>query len=335
MNQAQEKYDKAEECFTAEWKKDNGEVLTRKYYQQMKEELKELFENLQSKEEIYKELLKQQPQQGIIVTETSFGKFKAIHPASFPLDFLDILEKINNLLDKETFTKSFGLRLKHNELIEIISEKLKVKFVSSKDYNDGIIPLREIHGEDVCCTGELGWFDCRVSTTTIYINYDYYGIVEGNLQWLRMLIFITIAHELCHFLVYHTGTESPTHNAFGEQKIESGECWELKNLGGIVNHAARNESPFVVEWLHINRGSGGKYLATASIENMEKLAMGNEMVFPVTLSTIDGEIEGLQKYKHDRHCVESSKDRPFIQYKGPKLVMHEKMPDKKGRYFQL
>ena len=146
MNDAQSEYNEAKKCFTADWKKDNGEVLTRKYYQQMKEELKELFENLQSKEEIYKELLKQQPQQGIIVTETSFGKFKAIHPASFPLDFLDILEKINNLLDKETFTKSFGLRLKHNELIEIISEKLKVKFVSSKDYNDGIIPLREIHG---------------------------------------------------------------------------------------------------------------------------------------------------------------------------------------------
>jgi hypothetical protein len=64
MNQAQKEYNEAKECFTAEWKKDNGEVLTRQYFQQIKLELKEYYDNLQRKEETYNLLLKQQ---GIIM----------------------------------------------------------------------------------------------------------------------------------------------------------------------------------------------------------------------------------------------------------------------------
>jgi hypothetical protein len=67
MNLAQIEYNQAKECFTAEWKQDNGEVLTRQYYQQMKVELKEYYDNLQRKEETYNLLLKQQSQQGIIM----------------------------------------------------------------------------------------------------------------------------------------------------------------------------------------------------------------------------------------------------------------------------
>ena len=67
MNQAQNEYNEAKECFTAEWKKDNGEVPTRQYYQQMKVELKELYESLQSSKETYNLLLKQKSQQGIII----------------------------------------------------------------------------------------------------------------------------------------------------------------------------------------------------------------------------------------------------------------------------
>ncbi|KAJ2989078.1 hypothetical protein HDV02_005182, partial [Globomyces sp. JEL0801] len=57
-------------------------------------------------------------------------------------------------------------------------------------------------------------------------------------------------HELCHFFVHHAKVDSPTHQSFGEEKQEAGECWELQNLGGIVNHAARSKSPLLVEWLH-------------------------------------------------------------------------------------
>jgi hypothetical protein len=72
MNKAQKKLEDAEARFTAGWKRRNGEELTDQYDQEMKVELKEFNDNLQSarqvllsKEAIYLEEKKAQQQQGI------------------------------------------------------------------------------------------------------------------------------------------------------------------------------------------------------------------------------------------------------------------------------
>ena len=109
----------------------------------------------------------------------------------------------------------------------------------------------------------------------------------------------------------------------------AGECWELQNLGGNVNHAASSESPLLVKRLHTYTSQGDWYLSPTSIEQLD-LIMTGQKTFPLTLNTTDEDISGLQKFKSERHCVESPTDRPFIPYTGPKLIKFQRIPDRKG-----
>lgn len=60
--------------------------------------------------------------------------------------------------------------------------------------------------------------------------------------------------------------------------------------------------------------------------------INGQQVFPLSLHTDDGDGDdtGLQKFKSERHCVESHTNRPFIRYTGTKLIKHQKKPDRKG-----
>ncbi|KAI8892863.1 hypothetical protein BC833DRAFT_625423 [Globomyces pollinis-pini] len=174
------------------------------------------------------------------------------------------------LFSCRTYTKMAmkGCPKIYPQLKQILSEvELKIHFVRSNDFNESIIPLREAYGDDLCCNGELGWFDSQISATSVYINYDYYQMDGSNVQWLQMLIFITTMHELCHFFVHHVEVDGRTPSFVWGKKQEAGECWELQNLGGIVNHAARSKSPLLVEWLHT---------CTTTELKLQSLKIGND-----------------------------------------------------------
>ena len=265
------------------------------------------------------------------VDSSTFEHFTVYHPSSIPAALLAPLKKLNSLLNNDAFFATFPLDASTEDLKQIFTNgRLEIRFVRSREFNDSIIPLREKYGEDVCCASELGWFDSRVSPNSVYINYDYCQTDDSNIQWLGMLIFITTMHELCHLLVHHCKVQSPTHTTFGEETTEAGECWELKNLGGVVNHAARPESPLFVKWLHTHTVTGDCFLSRTSIDQLD-LIMNGQQDFPLNLDTNDEDVTGLQKFKCERHCVESpTTNRPFIPYTGPKLIKHQKKPDRKG-----
>jgi hypothetical protein len=258
--------------------------------------------------------------------------FIVYYPLSMPVALLRPLLKLNTLLNNnDALFETFRLGVPPEDLKQTFSDKqLAIRFVGSKKFNEFIIPLREVHGDDVCCGEELGWFDYRISANSVYINYDYCQTDGSNNVWLEMMIFITTMHELSHFLVYHSKIDSPTQSLFEEEKTEAGECWEIHNLGGSVNHAAKPKSRLLVEWLHTHTATGDRYLSLTSIDQLN-MVMNGELTFPLNLDSTDEDVAGLQKFKSDRHCVENpSIHRPFIPYTGPKLIMHQKKPDRKG-----
>ena len=268
----------------------------------------------------------------ILVNEWSsrFENFTVYHPSSTPVALLTPLRNLDSLLSNNEFLDTFSFVLPHGGLREILGRvRLHIRLVASKDYNKDIIIFRERFGEDLCCDGELGWFDPRVSTQAVYINYDYYNSDGLNMQWLIMLIFITSVHEISHFLVFHGQIDSPTHSTFGKVVSEAGECWEIENLGGIVSHAALLESPFSVKRLLIRNGTTDEYLSESCIEKFDLASTGKQS-FPLNLDTTDEVFTGLQKYKNERHCIDIPAHRPYIPYTGPKLIKHERKPDRKG-----
>lgn len=265
-----------------------------------------------------------------VLNFSHFEHFTVYHPPSMPAVLLTPLKKLDVLLNNDSFFATFPLDLPQEKLKQIFSDvQLKIHFVCSKKFNEDIVDRRQVYGNDVCCDGELGWFDSRVSANSVYINYDYYQIDESNIQWLEMLIFITTMHELCHFLVYHSKIDSPTHSLFGKETAEAGECWELQNLGGIVNHAASPESPLLVKRLYTHHATGDWYLSPTSIEQLD-LIMTGQKNFPLNLDTTKEDVAGLQKFKSDRHCVESIANRPFIPFTNDTLIKYPRKPDRKG-----
>jgi hypothetical protein len=261
---------------------------------------------------------------------TQYENFTVYHPPSIPAVLLTPLKKLDALLNNDSLFATFPLGLPQEKLKQIFSGvPLKIHFVRSKQFNDDILDRREVYGDDVCCDGELGWFDSRISANSVHINYDYCQIDESNIQWLKMLIFITAMHELCHLLVHHSKIDSPTHSSFGEEKAEAGECWELQNLGGIINHAARPQYPLLVKRLYTHNATGDWYLPPTSIEQLD-LIMTGQQTFPLNFHTTDEDVAGLQKFKSDRHCVESTLNRPYIPYTDDTLIKYQRKPDRKG-----
>ena len=71
-------------------------------------------------------------------------------------------------------------------------------------------------------------------------------------------------------------------------------------------------------------------MSPTSIEQFG-LIMNGQKTIPLSLNTTDEDIDGLQKFKSERRCVESPTDRPFIPYTGPKLIKFQRIPDRKGK----
>jgi hypothetical protein len=65
MQDARQELKEAKEAFTLDWKKEDGEELTRMFYKEMKVALKELHDSLQAARKLYNDLVNQQQQQGI------------------------------------------------------------------------------------------------------------------------------------------------------------------------------------------------------------------------------------------------------------------------------
>lgn len=273
--------------------------------------------------------------QAIIYHTISYEMFTVVYPATIDPRLLACFPQIDKLLTSgQNLTSSMPIHESHDKILTYFKQNnLSINITDPQTYNGGIIPERERYGEDVCCTSELGWFDSRVDTTSVHVNFNYYVVNNLNLDWLKALLFVTVIHEMCHFVVFHSKTEPPTHSTFPEEPLraEVGEVWEINNLGGIINHAALKDSPTLVSCLYrINRMGTAPYLALSCIKQLNMILAGT-LHFPIILESENIDIEGLTKMKVERHCVEKNVGRNFIPYTGKRLVKQIRKDDKKGR----
>jgi hypothetical protein len=72
-------------------------------------------------------------------------------------------------LNLYAFTNTFDLEADHSKVLEVVKkEKLRIRFMASKEYNKFLIGLpKDYHVDE-----EYGWFDARHNSKCIYINYD-------------------------------------------------------------------------------------------------------------------------------------------------------------------
>lgn len=95
--------------------------------------------------------------------------FDIFYPKGISNKIIESVKTISSLLNLYAFTNTFDLEADHSKVLEVVKkEKLRIRFMASKEYNKFLIGLpKDYHVDE-----EYGWFDARHNSKCIYINYD-------------------------------------------------------------------------------------------------------------------------------------------------------------------
>jgi hypothetical protein len=197
------------------------------------------------------------------------------YPSGINFDIVETVLKLSDLLKLPKFTSTFQLEASHEQIVDLVKEKkLVVRFMSSKAYNSSLIA----RPEDCNVNDEYGWFDGRVSSQCVNINYDFYTVSDNNLPSLKVLALVTAIHEMQHFLRAHLKEKSPIQPipSLRPPQTESGDSWEVNNLGGRLGILSQRETKDVVFGLYLTSILNGKEVESLMDDTnwTEKLLLG-------------------------------------------------------------
>jgi hypothetical protein len=155
--------------------------------------------------------------------------------------------------------------------------------------------------------------------------------MEDGCEWLPLLLFVTVVHELCHYIIFHAKVKEIQHVLASETRKEAGECWELTNLGGIVGHIADPKRPYMVRGLFLETSGDSFLLDREAIGQVTKVMSGFQPM-PITLQTSTLEpAPNLQRVTVTRHCIDDISKVYPSPYTGPRLILVSRPPDRIGR----
>lgn len=179
---------------------------------------------------------------------------------SYPKDLLeacvDALRCIGDRLQEDTFLSTYQLDLQDVKST-LASLSIIVSVTKPLAYNASVAALeagRPAGTSSYLIDDEYGWFDPRVSKTTVHVNHKYYEDLSPSAdEHLPKLIFTTVAHEYAQLLNHHLKKQSPA-QPFASLKppvTESGDYWEYATLGGRLVIAAHPTTRLRVEALYL------------------------------------------------------------------------------------
>ena len=258
-----------------------------------------------------------------------------LYPTEINPELVQIVQTLSQLLKLPDFTSTFGLEASHQEILGILKkEGLMIRFINSKAYNANLVGRQK----DCYVEDEYGWFDYRVSRQCVNINYDFYTETKYNLHFLKVLALVTAIHELQHFLRAHLKERSPVQPipSLSPPQTESGDSWEVRNLGGrlgILSHSETKDEVFCLYLTSILNGEEIESLIDDSLWT-QKILWGVSKgcnVFPLGAIDIIHPIpDTYLKGKVSHKCQESSEQETTLAFDDI-YYKHKRPNDKLGR----
>ncbi|KAI8898544.1 hypothetical protein BC833DRAFT_589485 [Globomyces pollinis-pini] len=261
--------------------------------------------------------------------------FQIHYPSGMNSDVIQTIQTLSELLKLPEFTSTFQLEANHEEILTTIKEKeLIIRFKSPKVYNSTLLG----YPKDCYVEDEYGWFDARVSGHCVNINYDCYTVTSNNIPFLKMLALVTTIHELQHFLRKHLDEKlsTPPISSARPPQFESGDSWEINNLGGKIGILSHRETKDVVSSLYLTSICNGKEVQSLMgdakwIEELLLVVSKGQNVFPLkALDMIDPIPGGLLKGKVSHKCRENSASEVALGF-DDFIYVHKRPNDKLGR----
>ena len=256
-------------------------------------------------------------------------------PRSINPGIVETVHKLSQLLKLPEFTATFELKASHQEIMDVVKDnKLVIRFINGSVYNASLVGLPN----DCDVDNEYGWFDGRVSRNCININYDFYSETKNNLEYLKVLAVVTAIHELQHFLRAHLKEKSPVQliPSFRPPAPESGDSWEVKNLGGRLGILSHRKTKNEVSYLYLTSTLNGQEVESLINDSnwTQNIILGvsnGHNVFPLVANPIIHPIPDiLFKGKLCHKCQEDSASDVSLTFNDV-FYKHVRPNDKLGR----
>lgn len=246
---------------------------------------------------------------------------RIIHPEPLHNEIVDSVANLETLLNDFNFTGTFEMEASHDMIVQAIAKKaFTVRFIFPNAYNAILTRSRK----DQYMNDEFGWFDPNFNENSVYINLLYYQVDASNLEFLKLLAFVTVVHELQHFLRFHLKELSPTQPlpSVYLPVLESGDAWEYRNLGGRMGILSRENACNLVKGLYLTFLEDGQE-KQSWIGNPVWSATANSFDFSL-LKTKSEVPEHFQKCKILHKCIEivepttsNCVENPYIMRRRP------------------
>jgi hypothetical protein len=256
-------------------------------------------------------------------------------PSGINRELVEPVRRLSQLLKLPEFTSTFELKANHQEIMDVLEKnKLVIRFISANEYNSSLV----LRPKDCYVDDEYGWFDGRVSMNCVNINYDFYNETKHNLPFLKVFAVVTAIHELQHFLRAHLDEQSPIQPipSLRPPQTESGDFWEVKNLGGRLGILSHRETKKEVVCLYLISIVNGEEVESLMDDKnwTEELLLGfteGYNVFPLVAKGVLHPIpDTLLKGKVSHKCQEDSESKGSLALDDI-FCKHVRPNDKLGR----